>query len=192
MNEMTATGMESEAGRRASGSSFYRAMRMLPKPQREAMFEIYSFCRAVDDIADEPGPRDARMMQLQKWRDDLAALYAGNPVPGLGGLARAVKEFDLRLPDFIAIIDGMEMDVVSTIRAPDMNTLDLYCDRVASAVGRLSVRVFGMAEQPGIALANHLGRALQLTNILRDIDEDAGISRLYLPDRKSTRLNYSH
>jgi len=181
MNEMTATGMESEAGRRASGSSFYRAMRMLPKPQREAMFEIYSFCRAVDDIADEPGPRDARMMQLQKWRDDLAALYAGNPVPGLGGLARAVKEFDLRLPDFIAIIDGMEMDVVSTIRAPDMNTLDLYCDRVASAVGRLSVRVFGMAEPTGIELAHHLGRALQLTNILRDIDEDAGIGRLYLP-----------
>ena len=153
MNEMTATGMESEAGRRASGSSFYRAMRMLPKPQREAMFEIYSFCRAVDDIADEPGPRDARMMQLQKWRDDLAALYAGNPVPGLGGLARAVKEFDLRLPDFIAIIDGMEMDVVADIRAPDEATLDLYCDRVASAVGRLSVRARKVGYTPGMVLA---------------------------------------
>jgi phytoene synthase len=181
MNDMSATEMESEAGRRASGSSFYHAMRIMPKSQREAMFEIYSFCRAVDDIADEPGPRDARMAQLQRWRDDLAAIYAGTPPRGLNGLARAVKQFDLRQPDFLAIIDGMEMDVVSTIRAPDMDTLDLYCDRVASAVGRLSVRVFGMAEAPGIALAHHLGRALQLTNILRDIDEDAGIGRLYLP-----------
>ena len=181
MNDATAHEMESDAGRRASGSSFYRAMCMLPKSQREAMFEIYSFCRAVDDIADEPGPRDARMAQLQRWRDDLAALYAGNTPRGLSGLTRAVKQFDLRQPDFLAIIDGMEMDVVSTIRAPDMNTLDLYCDRVASAVGRLSVRVFGMPEAPGIALAHHLGRALQLTNILRDIDEDSTIGRLYLP-----------
>ena len=75
----------------------------------------------------------------------------------------------------------MEMDVPQDIRAPDLATLDLYCDRVASAVGRLSVRVFGLAEDDGIQLAHHLGRALQLTNILRDIDEDAGIGRLYLP-----------
>ncbi|MGP2481189.1 squalene/phytoene synthase family protein, partial [Listeria monocytogenes] len=74
--------------------------------------------------------------------------------------------------DFLAIVDGMEMDVPQDIRAPDMATLDLYCDRVASAVGRLSVRVFGLPEQDGIQLAHHLGRALQLTNILRDIDED--------------------
>ena len=75
----------------------------------------------------------------------------------------------------------MEMDVVADIRAPDDATLDIYCDRVASAVGRLSVRVFGMEEQDGIALAHHLGRALQLTNILRDLDEDAAFGRLYLP-----------
>jgi len=79
------------------------------------------------------------------------------------------------------VIDGMDMDAAADIRAPDWATLDLYCDRVASAVGRLSVRVFGMGEQDGVALAHHLGRALQLTNILRDIDEDAGIGRLYLP-----------
>src|SRR5207237_9013060 len=79
------------------------------------------------------------------------------------------------------VIDGMEMDVHADIRAPDWATLDQYCDRVASAVGRLSVRVFGMEEKAGIALAHHLGRALQLTNILRDIDEDAAIGRLYLP-----------
>jgi len=87
----------------------------------------------------------------------------------------------LRQQDFLDVIDGMNMDVTAEIRAPDAATLDLYCDRVASAVGRLAVRVFGLEEAPGIALAHHLGRALQLTNILRDIDEDAAIGRLYLP-----------
>ena len=94
---------------------------------------------------------------------------------------RRCKRFGLRREDFLAVIDGMEMDVVGDIRAPDDATLDLYCDRVASAVGRLSVRVFGMEERDGIALAHHLGRALQLTNILRDLDEDAAFGRLYLP-----------
>ena len=83
--------------------------------------------------------------------------------------------------DFLTVIDGMDMDVAEDIVAPDLATLDLYCERVASAVGRLSIKVFGMEEGPGFALAHHLGRALQLTNILRDIDEDAGIGRLYLP-----------
>jgi presqualene diphosphate synthase len=92
-----------------------------------------------------------------------------------------VKRFDLKRADFLAIVDGMEMDVPQDIRAPDLATLDLYCDRVASAVGRLSVRVFGLPEEDGILLAHHLGRALQLTNILRDIDEDASLGRLYLP-----------
>ena len=169
------------AAQRASGSSFYLAMRIMPKPQREAMFEIYSFCRRVDDIADEAGPRDRRLDQLQTWRADIAALYAGTPPPHLSGLARAVRDFNLQRGDFLAVIDGMEMDVVADIRAPDFATFDLYCDRVASAVGRLSVRVFGMEKKAGLELAHHLGRALQMTNILRDVDEDAGIGRLYLP-----------
>src|SRR5262249_56771889 len=92
-----------------------------------------------------------------------------------------LHEFGLRREDFHAVIDGMDMDVIADIRAPDDATLEAYCDRVASAVGRLSVRVFGMEEDDGIALAHHLGRALQLTNILRDLDEDAEIGRLYLP-----------
>jgi phytoene synthase len=156
-------------------------MRIMPRPQREAMLEIYSFCRAVDDIADDGGPRDERLAALRRWHRDIDALYTGSPPPHLATLAEAVKGFNLDRNDFHAVIDGMEMDVVATIRAPDFATLDLYCDRVACAVGRLSVRVFGMERQAGLALADHLGRALQLTNILRDLDEDAAIGRLYLP-----------
>jgi presqualene diphosphate synthase len=170
-----------DAAKRASGSSFYHAMRILPPAQRQAMFEIYSFCRAVDDIADDPGDRNRRRTQLQQWRQDIDALYEGHPPARLRGLAQAVRQFALAREDFLAVIDGMEMDVESDIRAPDLAMLDLYCDRVASAVGRLSVKVFGLDDKSGRDLAHHLGRALQLTNILRDLDEDAGMGRLYLP-----------
>jgi squalene synthase HpnD len=173
--------VDTNYGTTASGSSFYTAMRILPREQREAMFLIYSFCRKVDDIADSDGPRDERLAALQEWRDDIDALYRGNPPPRLKDYVASVKQFDLQREDFLAVVDGMEMDVPQDIRAPDMATLDLYCDRVASAVGRLSVRVFGLPHDDGILLAHHLGRALQLTNILRDIDEDAGLGRLYLP-----------
>jgi phytoene synthase len=168
-------------GTSASGSSFYAAMRILPREQREAMFQIYTFCRQVDDIADSDGPRPERLAALQQWRNDVEALYQGHPPPRLRGYVSSVRRFDLAREDFLAIVDGMEMDVPQDIRAPDLATLDLYCDRVASAVGRLSVRVFGLPRDDGILLAHHLGRALQLTNILRDIDEDAAIGRLYLP-----------
>jgi len=172
---------ETAAAERASGSSFYNAMRILPRAQRQAMFEIYAFCRQVDDIADSSGPRRERREELDRWRADIDALHAGTPVPRTRGLLAPVRRFGLRREDFHAVIDGMEMDVVADIRAPDEATLEAYCDRVASAVGRLSVRVFGMDERDGIALAHHLGRALQLTNILRDLDEDAAFGRLYLP-----------
>jgi len=169
------------APQRASGSSFYTAMRILPAAQRQAMFEIYSFCRRVDDIADSPGPRAPRQGELSAWRDEINALYAGKATANTAGLAAPIRTFDLAREDFLAVIDGMEMDTVVDIRAPDFATLELYCDRVASAVGRLSVRVFGLERGTGIMLAHHLGRALQLTNILRDLDEDAGVGRLYLP-----------
>lgn len=165
----------------SSGSSFHTALKILPAAQREAMFEIYGFCRAVDDIADGDGPRDGRLAGLDAWRADLAACYAGAPPAALRGLAAQIQRFGLLQEDFLAVVDGMAMDVLADIRAPDNATLDLYCDRVASAVGRLAVRVFGMERDTGVALAYHLGRALQLTNILRDIDEDAGLGRVYLP-----------
>jgi phytoene synthase len=167
---------------KVSGSSFYAALRILPRREREAMFAIYGFCRAVDDIADEPGRVPAEQMAaLDAWRDDLRALYAGEARPTTLFLAEPVADFHLAEADFLAVIDGMAMDVGPPIRAPDFATFDLYCDRVASAVGRLSVRVFGMAEEHGRQLAHYLGRALQFTNVLRDIDEDAAIGRLYLP-----------
>jgi phytoene synthase len=171
----------STASHSASGSSFYTAMRILPAAQRDAMFEIYRFCREVDDIADSSGPRPVRIAQLGEWRDEINDLYQGQVGAKVGGLAGPVRSFGLRREDFLAVIDGMEMDAREDIRAPSFATLDLYCDRVASAVGRLSVRVFGMEDADGKLLSHHLGRALQLTNILRDLDEDAGIGRLYLP-----------
>ena len=176
-----ATAANPNYGTTASGSSFYAAMRILPQEQREAMFQIYSFCRQVDDIADSDGPREQRLAALQQWREDIDALYRGQPPARLRDYVASVKGFGLEREDFLAIVDGMEMDVPQDIRAPDLATLDLYCDRVASAVGRLSVKVFGLPKEDGILLAHHLGRALQLTNILRDIDEDAAIGRLYLP-----------
>jgi squalene synthase HpnD len=168
------------AARSASNSTFYTAMRILPRIRREAIFEIYAFCRAVDDVADSGGPRAERLSELQNWRSEVEALYRGAPIR-LHGLSTAVDRFGLDKNDLLAIIDGMEMDVVADIRAPDFKSLDLYCDRVASAVGRLCVKIFGMALAEGEELAHHLGRALQLTNILRDLDEDAAIGRLYLP-----------
>jgi len=164
-----------------SGSSFYVAMRLLPRQQRRAMFAIYAFCRAVDDVADGRGNRQARLDELAHWRRDIETLFAGMPASRVRALAEPIRSFDLQREDFLSIIDGMEMDARADIRAPDQATLDLYCDRVACAVGRLSVRVFGIHGQDGTSLAFHLGRALQLTNILRDLDEDAAKGRLYLP-----------
>jgi phytoene synthase len=146
------------------------------------MFAIYGFCRIVDDIADdEAAPRPARAAALDLWRGYIIALYTGGDEGEAGFLAPAIRRFGLEQADFIAVIDGMQMDVDTVIRWPAYSQLDRYCDRVASAVGRLSVRIFGMERDTGIALSHHLGRALQLTNILRDIDEDAAIGRVYLP-----------
>jgi presqualene diphosphate synthase len=166
----------------ASGSSFYAAMRILPAPQREAMYAVYAFCRAVDDIADDGGPERQRLDELDRWRRDIGHLYAGGgETPLTVGLRVPIEAFGLKQSDFLAVIDGMEMDVRHAITAPDWATLDLYCDRVASAVGRLSVKIFGIGDESGRPLAHHLGRALQMTNILRDLDEDAAMGRLYLP-----------
>jgi presqualene diphosphate synthase len=167
-------------GVRAAGSSFYWAMRLLPPERRTGVFAIYAFCRAVDDIADGPKSRDAKIDALDAWHHHIDALYAGD-ARSEPMLFNTVQKFQLNKADFHAVIDGMEMDARGPIVAPTMAELDLYCDRVASAVGRLCNPVFGDISPQARALADHLGRALQLTNIIRDCEEDAAIGRLYLP-----------
>jgi phytoene synthase len=170
-----------EARVRAAGTSFYWGMRVLPAPRRAAMYAIYAFCREVDDIADDAPPAE-KAPRLAEWRREIAALYAGHPShPITRALLGPVAAYRLDQRDFHAIIDGMEMDAQRDIRAPTLAELDLYCARVASAVGRLSVRAFGADGERALDVAEALGRALQLTNILRDLAEDAARGRLYLP-----------
>ncbi|GBR36389.1 phytoene synthase [Neoasaia chiangmaiensis NBRC 101099] len=157
-------------------------MRILPPERRYAMYAIYAFCREVDDIADgDAGVADPKAA-LDDWHARIARLYEGETRGALDrALHAAIQRYNLRQADFDAVIDGMAMDAGAPIVAPDEATLDLYCDRVASAVGRLSVRAFGDSSDAADRVAHHLGRALQLTNILRDIEEDAERGRLYLP-----------
>jgi len=206
-----------------SGTSFYWAMRLLPPPRRAAMFAVYAFCRAVDDVVDEPGTPAAKVAGLAEWRLEVDRIFAGRATTDIGrALTLAVGRYDMAREDFLAVIDGMAMDMGEPLRRPTLAELELYCDRVAVAVGRLSVCAFGTPAAQGRRLAHALGRAFQLTNILRDLVEDAGLGRLYLPDewlseagiasadpavvlrhpalgvvcrrpdRKSTRLNSSH
>ncbi len=167
----------------ASGSSFGWAMRFLPRERRDAIFTVYAFCREVDDIADGEAGADWKRAQLDGWREEIARLYDGRPTkPTARALKDPVKTFDLDRDAFLAVIDGMEMDVDAPIRAPTVAELELYCARVAGAVGRLCVKIFGEPGPAGQRTAETLGLALQLTNILRDLEEDAEIGRLYLPE----------
>ena len=166
----------------AAGTSFYWAMRLLPQDRRNGMYAVYAFCREVDDIADDDRPVEHKLAALTVWREEIDALYGGRPhLLVARALCEPALRYGLRRHDFLAIIDGMEMDAREDIRAPGLAMLDLYCARVASAVGHLSVHVFGDASHPAHLVAESLGRALQLTNILRDLDEDATRRRLYLP-----------
>ena len=174
----------------ASGTSFFWAMRLLPKERQQAIFAVYAFCREVDDIADEEGVDAEKRKALGQWRDAISGLYKSpqdytaiddNMAATLFVLSYAIKDYDLNEADFQAVIDGMEMDARGPVALKTMSALDLYCDRVASAVGRLCVPIFGQPDAKGREVADHLGRALQLTNIIRDVPEDAEIKRLYLP-----------
>lgn len=167
---------------RRSGTSFFWAMRVLPPFKRNAMFAIYAFCREVDDIADGPGDPADKLLRLKDWREEIERLFRGEPrLPVTRVLAETVGQFGLRKETFIAVIEGMEMDAAAKLRIADMAELELYCDRVACAVGRLSNRIFGVDDEAGEPIAMALGQALQLTNILRDLSEDAALDRLYLP-----------
>jgi presqualene diphosphate synthase len=167
----------------AAGTSFYWAMRLLPRERREGMYAVYAFCREVDDIADEiSGTPAEKLTALAEWHAEIDALYAGWPSRLIArALREPVSRYRLRRDDFHAVIAGVAMDAAGDICAPDMATLDRYCAGVACAVGHLSVHVFGDPSENAHAVAESLGRALQLTNILRDLDEDAERGRLYLP-----------
>ena len=173
------------AATRAAGSSFYWAMRIMSANRRDAMFAIYAFCREVDDIADGTAPVEDKRRQLNVWRREIAALYAPGEARSdthvLRALAQAIRMYDLKKKDFFEVIAGMEMDTYKTIIAPNCEQLELYCNRVAGAVGLLSVDIFGDSSKTAQNFALTLGTALQLTNILRDLKEDAKMGRFYLP-----------
>ena len=134
---------------RHSKTSFATGMKILSSERRYGMFALYSFCRIVDDIADEEGSVELKQKQLQEWRDRIEHLYKGKTESSIGNvLLGCIHRFNLKKEDFLAIIDGMDMDVVTPIIAPDEKSLDLYCDRVASAGGRLAIRIFGDSSIP--------------------------------------------
>ncbi|MHA1544288.1 MAG: presqualene diphosphate synthase HpnD [Alphaproteobacteria bacterium] len=167
---------------RAAGTSFYWAMRSLDPEKRRAIFAVYAFCREVDDIADSEDSPAVKTKLLNKWRDRIAALFKSNPTEVITEeLLIANAMFGLEKDAYLAIIEGMEMDATGPIQAPSRAEFDLYISRVASAVGLLCIRIFGEAGNQGEVTAEHLGRALQITNILRDLREDADWDRLYLP-----------
>ena len=172
-----------------SGTSFASGMRILSKERRDAMYAIYAFCREVDDIADEEGLRSEKRAQLNAWRKEIDNIYKGAPAWPTGfALQEHVKTFDIPKSEFIMVIEGMEMDADGPIIAPTYDGLFAYTRRVAGAVGMLSMPVFGAPQTENAALfALSLGDALQLTNILRDVEEDAAEGRLYLPAELLTK-----
>ena len=166
---------------RSARSNFYVAMRLMPKSRRSAMFAIYAFARVLDDLADGPQPRAEKQQALETWRRELANVYRGAPETPIGrSLAAAVARYDLPRAEFEALIDGMAMDIEQDIRAPSQAALDLYCRRVAGSIGVLAISVFGCSGAAERTFALALGRALQLTNIARDVVEDATRRRIYV------------
>lgn len=171
-----------EAMVKRAGTSFFWGMRRLEPARRRGVFAVYAFCREVDDIADGDLPLDQKIALLAAWREEVDRIFDGSAThPISGTIIEALKNFALDRQDFIDVIDGMEMDAHPCVRIKDLAELELYCDRVACAVGRLCVPIFGLRHDEGIELSRALGLALQLTNILRDVTEDAGRDRVYLP-----------
>ncbi len=170
----------------ASGSSFYYSFRFLSPERRRAIIAFYAFCREVDDIADECHDANLARTKLAWWRDEIARLYAGAPShPVTQALAESVAPFHLPQEAFEQIIDGMEMDLDFAAgppaRYPDFKSLRLYCHRVAGVVGEVAALIFGLSDRATLKYANKLGLAFQLTNIIRDVGEDARRGRIYLP-----------
>jgi phytoene synthase len=165
----------------ASGSSFYYSFLFLPPERRQAITALYAFCREVDDVVDECDDPQVAASTLAWWRAEVARLYAGQPQhPVTQALQAVLPRFNLPQEQLLEIIDGMEMDLQQT-RYLDFKALSLYCYRVASVVGLLAAEIFGHTERQTLKYAHDLGMAFQLTNIIRDVGEDARRGRIYLP-----------
>ena len=165
----------------ASGSSFYYSFLFLPAEQRRAIMALYAFCREVDDVVDECSDRDVARRKLDWWREEIAACFSGQPKhPVTAALASALQSYNLPAEYFQEIIDGMNMDLEQQ-RYESFSELALYCHRVAGVVGLLSAEIFGYQQRTTLKYAESLGTAFQLTNIIRDVREDAERGRIYLP-----------
>jgi phytoene synthase len=174
-----------------SGSSFYYSFLFLPEERRRAIIALYAFCREVDDVVDESSDPQVARLKLAFWRGEIEAVYGGSPQhPVARALHDVVGPFALERSHLEEIIDGMEMDL-NAQRYPDFEALRLYCHRVAGVVGLLSATIFGYRNRATLDYAHELGIALQLTNILRDIGEDARRGRIYLPLEDLARYRVS-
>jgi 15-cis-phytoene synthase len=175
----------------ASGSSFYYSFLFLPAERRRAITALYAFCREVDDIADEVSDPGIARTKLAWWRTEVADLFAGRPQhPVTRALAPFVERFHIDAARLNEIIDGMEMDLAYH-RYPDFDALKLYCHRVAGVVGQLSACIFGYSNPRTLEFAENLGIAFQLTNIIRDVGEDARRGRVYIPADDLARFGLS-
>lgn len=172
-----------------SGSSFYYSFLFLEPDRRQAITALYAFCREVDDVVDECLDPELAAAQLAWWRTEIEALFAGRPShPVTQALAIATKRFNLPKEQFAEIVDGMEMDLLQN-RYPDFTALNLYCYRVASVVGLLAAEIFGYQDRHTLKYAHDLGLAFQLTNMIRDVGEDARRGRIYLPQDELQRFS---
>ena len=172
-----------------SGSSFYYSFMFLPKQKREAITALYAFCREVDDVVDECTELKVAQVKLAWWKDEIRNLYQNKPIhPVTKALEPVIKQYQLSEEHFLEIIDGMEMDL-NFNRYEDFKQLQLYCYRVASVVGILSAQIFGFKNRKTLKFAHDLGMAFQLTNIIRDVGEDARRNRIYIPLDELAKFN---
>lgn len=172
-----------------SGSSFYYSFMFLPKQKREAITALYAFCREVDDVVDECTELKVAQVKLAWWKDEIRNLYQNKAIhPVTKALEPVIKQYHLDEEHFLEIIDGMEMDL-NFNRYEDFKQLQLYCYRVASVVGILSAQIFGFKNRKTLKFAHDLGMAFQLTNIIRDVGEDARRNRIYIPLDELAKFN---